>query len=496
MPLDVKDIKLLRAKQQRNQNIKNEQESLINELAATYTLVAPSIANYTELKKWVIEQHKRLSEVKASRENSMQDNNRRIEKISEDIRVNITQALEHVENDRRKIESEHTSRLGDEKSIYDSESNRIKEKHAYLISSNSEILKEATEKLESVSYKLTAHKEQLQTIIDTINSYTTRNKQRRDHVIAMIKAQKQAKKDKQATIVRLQEACRKEEYVMQDIQQNIDMYKDSRRRINAEYYEWLSEIAYIKDEILGLTNTRTVNSDSTASISTVSKTCETDNELANLKSKLFKLQNDDIRRLPDNRYYKLDQDVQRWMKDIEIHKRQMSRLRSELSQARSISPDKINVDSNGNSDGGMDLELEAKLDKEYQYLKLQRKQLTQTITTLEHEVARLDDEVKQAQHILTEETDGMGKELQKQWDRCDNRWNVMKSRIDNWLADKLAKLTVQIDSIKAKHTILLNERAVLEHENTRKCESDSECHLNNARIMAALQCLNKLQKLL
>lgn len=522
MPITPKELKKLRAKQHRDQNTQNARHAVIQELAATYNLVAPSLADHTKLIEWVRDQHHRLSEVKATREQNMQGNNRRIEQINEEIRVYVKQALEHIAHERQELQREYKERLDKETAILNAETERIDEKHQYLVSSNQEILKEAETKLLEVQQELQQLRDTASNVASKLAFHKSRNDARRQQALEITRIRQKTKKDKRALLERIRSACQKEEQTIASIQTQIDMYPEHRRRINEDYYNWLADIAATKEQINELEaeiendNLDNIFADSGLVIHPTTPDTDKANPDADwgthteinsssasvrqenlnlLKAELTRLQTEDIRRNPDNRYYSLDQELQKLINESVARKRQLSRLQTELAQAGAICPDAISLDSTTHLTP-QELAEEAKIDKEYQNLKTQRQQLASAISTLTEEVKYIEAQVTTAKRILGEESNGRGKQLQAQWERAHKRWEVMQGRIKEWLDKEETKISERTVVINENNAKLCEEKQALAQLNSALGGADELCELNNIRITAVLQHLDKLHKLL
>lgn len=532
MSLTPKQIKLLRAKQHKDQNLKNAQEAAIQDLSIKYNLIAPPISDYNELTRWIRLKHRTLSQIKSDRDSKMQGNNRRIEQIIEDIRVNVKQELEHIADDKKNLDIEYANRISVEEAILNAEIERIQEKHKYLISSNRVILNEANNKLNVVNTELNKLIEQQNETTSLINDHKTRNDMRRAQALEITRMRQQAKKDKRCLLEKLRTACKREEDEISAIQSNIDMYPEYRRRINEDYYNWLADVKQTQEDIdvleaeidkdelddifaaSGLTTninalhtnddyngdidsnmTNNMSMGSGSASTTGSSAIVRKESLDMLKLELSRLQNEDHRQHPDDRYKKLDSDMQTWTKNSVSHKRQLSRLRTELEQAGAICPDAISLE-NTNKLSIHELENEAKLDKEYQYLKSRRQQLDQSIKTLSEQKKYLEAQVISAQNILNEEKQGLGKQLQEQWNRCHMRWDKMKDRVDKWLSVQKSDIEERKLKIKNRNKELCKEKQNLEKQNAELGDADDRCELNNSKISSALQCLDNLLALL
>lgn len=473
MPVTTKELKLMRAKQQRMQNTRHAITDTINELGVNYNLVVPQISDYVILCEWIKEQHSKLAGIKTEREQLIKNNNCQIEKLNEQYRVNITQALQDIDKQRISRYQQYTIDLQKEQQIFDVENERIKEKHIYLVSSNMELLQETREQLKKINNELVDLNLQMENINKKITDHKSRNDKQRQQVLDMLKIRKQIKQDKQNTLQQLNNTIIKEETIIRELETKIESYKDRRRVINADYYIWKDEL----EAILKVINT--ANNDTIIHKNKIEKQ---------------KLETEDIRRLPDTRYKELDLERDKWTKDMIAHKRQLSRLKMEVTRAEAICPEHVTIDR-FNTLTPEELEKETELNNEYQLLKTQKLNVNNAIQNITVRYNELVAKEKHALETLEEESNGLGNILQEQLNRAQHRLDTMTNRLKTYLDSDLRDLTNKYDMIQKMGENIENEKNELLSINMKLDNGDINCKLNNDQICRALTCLDRLHKL-
>jgi len=497
----AKEIKLQRARQQKQQNTKHEQDTLIQNLTIKFNLLPPSSANYNELSEWIKIQHAYLSSIKADREIAIINNNKRIEKIAEEIRVEVIQATDKINDNRRDIEDKYNKKLEAEKVIYDEECKRIDDKHKYLIESNNIVYDEAREHVSNIALQIEDNRKDLREVNCKICSYKSKNIEIRNKVLMCTRQRKKAKQDRTELLKKLDTQRNIITEKINELQKKVNSYPDYRRNINADYYIWLDDIEKTKIKTAEvLPNTSNDGLDSLDKLDS--------SILIELHEKLNDLQNNDKRQFSDERYKELDRDRCKWLEEITRYNRQLDRLNYEFNKVNELCVEaylnSINQIYNNNSgihtqDNDMlnskSIE-ETELNKEYKHLKCLKNTLSKTIKTLEIEKAIYEESVKEARDILDEETDGLGDKLNIQWERCNTRWTKVQNRIKDMLSEELQVLDDIKNKLIEKHNILRNEKASIEQDNNKLLDGDNKCKLCNKQIMLAIECLDKLQKLI
>lgn len=481
----AKEIKLQRARQQKQQNTKHEQQNLIQQLTVDFGLLPPSLANYAELSEWIRLKHNFLSSVKAGRENAMIANNKRIEQITEQIRTEVTQELDNINNRRESAEEEQKDKLDVEQTIYDEECKRIEEKHLYLIDSNRIIHEEAKEKLGDILRQLDDKNRELRDVNCKLANHRSKNDEIRAKVLNDMKKRRQAKQDRILLLKRLDTQRSDLVKKINGLQKQIDMYMDYRRHINIDYYNWLDDIKELKTIIDNMDTSQETNHI---------------NKLEILYNKLDNLQKNDRRQYSDERYKELDNNKRKWQDEIDGYNRHLDRLNKEFNSVNEVCVEAylssaLNINNGGQYKTQLET-LKVTQNNEYQHLKRLRNTLCETIKTLEMEKAVYQDEVNTSLCILEEETNGLGEKLQNQLDRCNARWDKVQKRILAILDEKLCNIDNEKNAIKEKHNILLAEQSRIEKDNCKLGNGDDTCELSNTKIRLALEYLDKLQKLI